>query len=367
VSPVAGLGPRETEQTAGKPHATAARPDVPRRIAAIIDAANLSGPGRQLVALCGALRERGVQLHVVTFRRGTRPTSALVAHLESVGADVTVLPENGPMDVMLVRRLREVLESLDPQIVQTHGYRPTALMYLLRRSGGAWPWIVYYHGATTENWKVRLYHWLDQRLMPAADRIVVMSSRHERNAPARARDRVRVLHNAAIPERLDPVVEARAEESLRGLPLDSPVLGVVGRLSSEKGVDIFLDAARLLVDRGVAFSAIIVGDGPDRDALERTSIRLGLDGCVRFLGPFGAVSPVYRRLDALVIPSRSEGLPNVLLEALAADVPCVATDVGAIPEVLPIRTPASSCRRNRPTSSRMASSPRSPSDIAPRA
>ena len=57
---------------------------------------------------------------------------------------------------------------------------------------------------------------------------------------------------------------------------------------------------------------------------------------MHFVGAVSAVAPVYRRLDLLVIPSRSEGLPNVLLEALAADLPCVSTDVGAVPEVLSV-------------------------------
>jgi len=317
-------------------HVTAARSTPIERGVAVIDAATLSGPGRQLVALCAALRAQGVDMQVVTFLRRGRPESALVTQLQRERVPVTVIAEHGAADVGLVARLRAVISSIDPQFVQTHGYRPTALMYALRRGGATWPWIAYYHGATTENWKVRAYHWLDQRLMPAADRIVVMSSRHERTAPARAAGRVRVIHNAAIPERLDPAVVADVEDRLARLTLRRPVIGVVGRLSSEKGVDIFLDAARLLMQRGVDFSTVIVGDGPDRQALEQTSAAFGLQDRVQFVGAVKAVDPVYRRIDLLVIPSRSEGLPNVLLEALAADLPCVATDVGAVPEVLSV-------------------------------
>jgi glycosyltransferase involved in cell wall biosynthesis len=127
-----------------------------------------------------------------------------------------------------------------------------------------------------------------------------------------------------------PADEAVAE--LADLP--KPLLGVVGRLSSEKGVDIFLRACALLCNDGLSFSAVIVGDGPDRHQLETMRDRLGLSAQVRFLGSVANVRSVYTALDLLVIPSRSEGLPNVLLEAIASDVPVAATSVGSIPEVL---------------------------------
>ena len=114
----------------------------------------------------------------------------------------------------------------------------------------------------------------------------------------------------------------------------APLVGVVGRLSSEKGVDVFLDALALLRDRGRAVHALVAGDGPDRDALKQQAERLGLADAVHFVGPVADVAALYPALDAVVLPSRSEGLPNVLLEALSADRPVVATRVGAVPEVL---------------------------------
>ncbi len=116
--------------------------------------------------------------------------------------------------------------------------------------------------------------------------------------------------------------------------LHRPVLGVVGRLSPEKGVDVFLDACALLQADGFSFSALVAGDGPEREALLARAERLDLGARVRFLGAINNVSALYREIDLLVIPSHTEGLPNVLLEAIGADRPVLTTAVGAVADVL---------------------------------
>jgi glycosyltransferase involved in cell wall biosynthesis len=273
----------------------------------------------------------GVEIRVVTFHRAGRARSPYLEYLERAGVRCEVLEESGPLDARLLVRLHRLLSSWKPDVVQTHGYRPTALAYALRSAGARWPWIAFFHGVTTENLKVRLYHWLDRRMRSSADRVIVMS-RTELEGQSRLGARASVLHNAAIPLPPEPVAAAPSM-SARGTTT-APRIGVVGRLSPEKGVDVFLHACKGLVDRGVAFSAIVAGDGPERRSLEQLRDDLGLAERAHFVGGIAAVQSLYASLDLLVIPSRSEGLPNVLLEALRADVPVVATSVGAIPEVL---------------------------------
>ena len=203
---------------------------------------------------------------------------------------------------------------------------------LLRRTGAVWPWIGFFHGETRENLKVKLYHWLDRRMLAAADRVVVMSRLHLERW-SRLGPKLRVVHNAALPlppDSRDPLGGAApsARDHAR------PRIGVVGRLSPEKGVDLFLHACRELLRRDLTFTATVVGDGPERARLEQLRDSLGLAGQVEFTGATPAMNALYASLDLLVIPSRSEGLPNVLLEAMSADVPVVATRVGAVPEVL---------------------------------
>lgn len=299
------------------------------RVAALIDTVQVSGPGRQLAALASSLSRFDVELTVVTFHRAGRDRSPYLDYLERAGVPYVVVPESGPLDVRLLTRLRQVLAERAPDIIQTHGYKPTALAWALRRQGASWPWIGFFHGSTTENVKVRLYHWFTNRLLGAADRVVVMSRAHLAHF-SRLRDRACVVHNAVL---------ALPSESSHGAALSirdgaRPRIGVVGRLSPEKGVDVFLHACDVLARKGVSFSAVVAGDGPERVQLEQLRDALDLTARVDFAGAVTDVVSLYTSLDLLVIPSRSEGLPNVLLEALRADVPVVATRVGAIPEVL---------------------------------
>jgi glycosyltransferase involved in cell wall biosynthesis len=100
----------------------------------------------------------------------------------------------------------------------------------------------------------------------------------------------------------------------------------VGRLAQEKGVDRILELWTALARVGAVL--VIVGDGPQRDSLERQAATLGLLGSVRFLGRQTDVRPFYEMADLFVLPSRTEGVSNALLEAMAAGLPVVASDVG---------------------------------------
>lgn len=300
-------------------------------VAAIIDTAIISGPGRQLVAQAVRQSDGGNRFCIVTFRRKGRPDSPFVAYARAMGVRCHVIEEKGRLDVSVFRSLRAVLNDANVKLVQTHGYRPTTVVWALRALGwyrGAW--IGFYHGETAENRKVKVYHAIDRRLLRAADRIVVMAqSQLRRFAPVASR--TALLHNAVLdaPRRQSADVP-RDELS----PSPVPRIAVVGRLSHEKGVDVLLDALARLRGVGCDVELVIAGDGPERGALEAQAVRQECGGHVRFLGQLSSVEAVYESSDLVVLPSRSEGLPNVLLEALRHGRFVVATRVGAVPEVL---------------------------------
>jgi glycosyltransferase involved in cell wall biosynthesis len=126
-----------------------------------------------------------------------------------------------------------------------------------------------------------------------------------------------------------PSVAAAADE-------EAGYLLFVGRLRIRKGVEVLLDAVRLLRERGCGPRLLVVGDGEHRARLERAARELGVDSAVRFLGRCDAAE-VRRRLAgaaALVVPSLYEGMPLVVLEAMEAGIPVVASAVSGIPEVV---------------------------------
>jgi glycosyltransferase involved in cell wall biosynthesis len=112
------------------------------------------------------------------------------------------------------------------------------------------------------------------------------------------------------------------------------VIGSVGCLAARKDYGTLLEALALLDRRGLDWRADLVGDGPERGRLEGQALRLGLERRVRFLGERDDIEALLPTFDVFVLSSREEGIPNALLEAMAAGRPAVATAVGGTPEVL---------------------------------
>ena len=303
------------------------------RVVALVATATASGPGRQLAALAQEVSDLGVEFLVVLIHRRGRPPNDFARYLAERGLAHRIVEDRGPLDWTVVRQIGRLLADWQPAVVQTHTYKATAVAYALRRLGAPWKWVGFFHGLTNENRKARFYHWLDRGLLGRADQIVVVS-REQTKLFHRHLSKVRVIHNAAL--RL-----ARDEDGGEHVRLNSlftrlghPRIGVVGRLSHEKGVDVFLEACAVLTAHGKTFSAVVAGDGPERDRLQTLSRRLALEQHVHFLSHVRDIGSVYGELDLLVLPSRSEGLPNALLEALQADLPIVATRVGGVPDVI---------------------------------
>lgn len=138
---------------------------------------------------------------------------------------------------------------------------------------------------------------------------------------------------------IDPIPEPTQEEmqalraELRVHP-DIPLVGIVGRLSLEKDHRTFLDAARFVLNRRPDVQFLIVGDGPLRQQIEADVQRWGLTGSVKILGERKDALAIIRLLDVLVLTSRSEGFPNVLLEAAVTGTAVVTTAAGGAAEVV---------------------------------
>jgi glycosyltransferase involved in cell wall biosynthesis len=110
----------------------------------------------------------------------------------------------------------------------------------------------------------------------------------------------------------------------------------VGRLCPAKGQHILLEACDILQKQNVRFRMTFIGDGPDRESLEALQAELGLENCVQFTGALGQdkVKEAYRKADIFVLPSFAEGVPVVLMEAMAMEIPVVSTRITGIPELI---------------------------------
>jgi glycosyltransferase involved in cell wall biosynthesis len=159
---------------------------------------------------------------------------------------------------------------------------------------------------------------------------VSLPFRDELTARGVARERIEVVHNAIRP---DWGTVAPAERATWRIPEGRPIVLIVGRLSKEKDHLMLLDAVGRL-PAGRKPHVLIVGEGPERPAIEEAIRDRGMEGWVTLTGQQPSAESFYGISAAAVLCSLSEGSPNALLEAMAAGVPVVATRVGGVPEIV---------------------------------
>jgi glycosyltransferase involved in cell wall biosynthesis len=119
-----------------------------------------------------------------------------------------------------------------------------------------------------------------------------------------------------------------------GIPRSAALVGTVGRLTEIKRQDVLIDAFASIRRRHAKAHLLLVGDGPLLPALREQAARLGLGSCVHFAGYQSHTTPFLHAMDLFVLPSRSEGMPQAVLEACVAAKPVIASKVGGIPEVI---------------------------------
>lgn len=218
------------------------------------------------------------------------------------------------------------------QIINAHNFRAQIFAWLCARRLGL-PLIMTQHGFTPRSLKQKAYTWLSLRMArsTAVRQVVCVSEalgRSHRDAGVPAA-RISVIPNGLpnSPVAQHPECEAAQEAA-------PPLVGFVGRLSAEKGPDLFLDALIPLCWSHHDVQAVLLGEGPELGTLRARAEAAGLEDRIRFLGYQTAIHEWLQRLTMLVVSSRTEGTPMILLEAMQAGVPVVAFKVGGIPDML---------------------------------
>jgi len=229
-----------------------------------------------------------------------------------------------------IRRLVGVFRDAPPAVIHSHGYHADVVGWRSARVVGL-PIVSTVHGFTGGNLKNRAYEWIDRKLLARFDAVVAVSQPLAQRLEGSGVNASR-LH--AVPNGLSqpaPMDRARARQAL-GIGEDQVVVGWVGRLTAERGPDVFVDAIARL---SPTVTASVVGAGPLRQPVEARARQIGVASRIRWHGLVVGAGGLVSAFDVLVLSSRTEGTPIVLLEAMAAGVPVVATSVGGIPDVAP--------------------------------
>lgn len=308
------------------------------RVVAVMEGSSVTGPAKNLFAFAEKVRsdsENPVDLSIVTYQRGAG-SNAFIEGAQQRGIEVDVVREERAFQPSILPQLRAFVEQRRPAIVQTHNLKSHFLARLLRL-GKNRPWIGFHHGYVATNAKVHVYNQLDRWSLPAADRVVTVCepfAAHLRKIGVPP-ERIVVRHNMIRPF-LQP--DQSDVETLRrklGIDPSEIVLFTAGRLSKEKGHLDLVEALALLRQNSAIppFRMVIAGIGPERERLESRAQECGIGGRLLLVGLQAQVALFYALADVMVLPSHSEGSPNVLLEAMAAGVPSVVTAVGGVPEI----------------------------------
>ena len=306
-----------------------------------------TGPSREPVRVMHvlfALQPAGMEFGVVKLVNGldparvrssicsTRPAGDMKRFVDS-HVPVFELRRRDGNDARLVWELFKLFRRERPHVVHTHAWG-TLVEGLVAARLARVPYIVHGEHGTLQ---LRWYQTRIQRLMwGQATRVLSVSRKlSERMAAATGFpvSRIHTIQNGVDFGRFSPDLRGQGRTAV-GLSDDAFVIGTAGRLVEVKDHANLIDALAIVQNRGVEFTAVIAGDGPLFESLQARIAERGLQSRVRLLGHQAQIERLYAGLDVFVLPSRSEGLSNTILEGMASGLPVVATRVGGAEELV---------------------------------
>lgn len=237
-------------------------------------------------------------------------------------------------DPSAILTLRRYLRENDIRILCTHDYRSNLISYLATRRTKC-RWIAFSRGYTRDSLRVRIYGLMDRVYIRFADHIVTVSHAQKRKLsrlliPGR---KISAIHDAVDVDRL-----CRANKADLRSKFDFPPEAIIcisgGRFSREKGQIYLVRATAKAIQRNNLLRFVLFGDGPDLENTRSAVVRFGLESRVLCPGFEKNLFSYLKSADILINPSLSEGLPNIVLEAMALGIPVLATAVGGVPEII---------------------------------
>lgn len=317
----------------------------PIRILRIITRLNIGGPARQVALLQDGLPELGYQSHVITgaVSNNEKDMGYLFQHHES---NVVYLPNlvrslHPIKDIQAIMAIIKWIRQLKPHIVHTHTSKAGFLGRVAAMLCGV-PVIIHtFHGHVFKHYfspfKEKLFINIERFLAKKTDALVALnhelSEEIQQFGVGRPEQFVTValgipLQDYANTPRKNGVFRHKYQLS------KAPLIGLVGRLTAIKNIDLLIEVAHQLTQRFSNIQFALIGDGEEKARLQQKIIQLDLQKHFLFTGWIQDLRDVYSDLDALVITSHNEGTPVSLIEAMAAGCPVISTQVGGVGALL---------------------------------
>lgn len=294
------------------------------------------GPEKTILNSPRYLEEAGYRLICAYMRDPRNPHfEQLEIQARDRGARLMAIDDRGPLDWRILESFRSICRDHRPAIWHGHDYKSNFLGLLVRRSQPM-RLVATAHGWVQHTWKTPLYYAIDRQCLRRYDGVICVSQDIRETCLRLGIPSTRCW---LVPNAIDTEEWRRREQSesakiRSGLRPGRLLVGAVGRLEKEK------DFARLIAAIGQLLvddfdpELWIAGEGPRKSALQRLIDQTGLGDRVRLLGHRSDLVDVYKAMDVFVVSSLREGLPNVLLEAMALEVPVLCTRVAGIPDLV---------------------------------
>ncbi len=292
----------------------------------------IGGLQKVVVNICRAIDREAFDVSVLCLRA----LGPFASDIERLGIMVALLPQKARgTDYFAFLKVASVLRARRPDVIHTHNTQPFVDGTLGALLSGVRRIVHTDHGRQFPD---KRRYMLAERLMShAAYKVVGVSEDTSRQLVAW--EKIDPAKVTTIPNGVDCGAPASAVDKVEkrreiGLDGPGPILGTAGRLSEEKGLAYLLRAMPKVLREQPGAVLVVVGEGPLDSELKAQAAELGIQASTRFLGPRSDMAAILSTLDVYVLPSLREGLPLVLLEAMAAGCPIVATNVGGVPSVV---------------------------------
>jgi glycosyltransferase involved in cell wall biosynthesis len=297
------------------------------------DSCGVYGAERVILTLAKHIDENRFNFILLALKSNKSNSQEFIDNARQMGINVIVVPTRGRIDLLALIKIRKILKEKNVNILHSHDFKANFYSILASINIGV-KRIVTSHGSTRDSLLKKAYLFLDEKISyKYFNKIIAVSEEissylKENHASP---DKITVIQNGVDFSLLQSNLESDFSTKSYTHFNKNVVISVIGRLFPDKGHRFFLIAFSMVCKKHPSAMALIVGDGPLREELSNQIRKMNLEQNVFLCGARSDMKNVYKQTDFVVIPSLREGLPYVLLEAMACEIPVLATSVGDIP------------------------------------
>ncbi len=305
------------------------------KVLVMISTYRLGGPGKGILQYLKG-PEAKIDFTLSTFNMQEPEKCDFLNAATAANIDTKLFGQANKYNPQTFKEVINFIKSNDIDIIQTHEYK-SHLVGLICSIFTKAKWITWAHGYTSENIKVKAYNLLDKSLHFFSHHAIGVSPKLVRTLK-----KIRFLGHPSslILNAVDPD-EIKSNDKVTALELrnkfsnkDDFLISIYGRLSPEKGQDIAIQAFSKTLKKHNNLKLLIIGEGPESDKLNLLIEDLKLKDHVSFTPYQSHLKEYFEASDLTLLPSRSEGLPNVVIESMSLGTPVLATVVGGVPEII---------------------------------